>query len=175
MDGGSSCDGPLGSLNRLGSSCGAGGGTVLERLGRFGHGQDPVVSDLQDPWEAIKTLDPDEREFCRAAALLGVDPFAVHQEVAEAIAAFRERTEPAIREDMLASLEEITLPVQPALHHRETAMPSIRVEGLVAAGGPACVSRTVVCLSSRHRMQVQFSGEIHGEEASTKKEQPQGA
>ena len=183
---------------------------ALERLGRFGHGQDSVVSDLQDPWEAVKTLDPDEHEFCRAAALLGVDPFAVHQEVAEAIAAFRERTEPAIREDMLASLDETTLPAaspwldyarqalegqdagsgnewaairhglrdiglpevqaakpweqgyalakslrhglgygdgrfdfaapgQPALHHRETAMPSSRVEGLVAAGGPACV------------------------------------
>ena len=70
----------------------------------------PTESDLQDPWEAVKTLDPDEREFCRAAALLGVDPFAVHQEVAEAIAAFRERIEPAIREDMLVSLEEATLP-----------------------------------------------------------------
>ncbi|KKZ13343.1 MAG: hypothetical protein TE42_00740 [Candidatus Synechococcus spongiarum SP3] len=182
---------------------------VLDRLRSFGHRQDSVISHLQDPWEAIKTLDPDEHEFCRAAALLGVDPFAVHQEAAEAITAFWERTEPAIREDMLASLEEATLPNaspwldetrkileredagsgnewaairrglrhrlpdlpiaqpwrrgyalarslrhdlgcgngwfdfassgQPALHHQEISMPSSRMEGLVAAGAPACV------------------------------------
>ena len=132
-------------------------------------------------------------------------PLAVHQEVAEAIATFRERTEPEIREDMLASLDETTLPEaspwldharetleredagngdewdavrrglstvqmakpweqgyalakllrhdlncgdgrfgftssgQPAVHHRETVMPSSRMEGLVATGTPACV------------------------------------
>lgn len=178
---------------------------VLERLGRFGHGQDAVASHLQESWTTIKALDPDEHEFCRAAALLGVDPFAVHQEVAEAIVAFWDRTELVIREEMLASLEEATLPdaspwldqtrkmlacqdagggnewaairrglptvqtakpweqgyalarslrrdldhgdgwfnfaapEQPALHHQETAMPSGRMEGLVAAGAPACV------------------------------------
>ena len=180
---------------------------VLERLRSFGHRQDTVVSDLlQDPWEAIKALDPDEREFCRAAALLGVDPFAVHQEEADEITTFWERTGAAIREDMLASLDETetTLPEaamwlddtgkmleredagsgneweairhglpmvqrakpweqgymlarslrraldcgdgrfdfassgQPAVTCRETAMPSSRMEGLVAAGTPAC-------------------------------------
>lgn len=177
---------------------------VVERLRSFGHRQDSVVSDLQDPWEAIKGLNPDEHEFCKAAALLGVDPFAVHQEVAEAIVAFWERTEPVIREDMLASLEETNLPDaspwldhtreilehqeagsgneweairgglpgmqmvqpweqgyalarllrcdlgcgdrrfdfaspgQPVLHHQEMAMPSSRMQGLVAAGAPTC-------------------------------------
>ena len=181
---------------------------VLERLGRF-PGQGSVVSDLEDSWNAIQTLDPDEHEFCHAAALLGVDPFAVPQEVAEAIAAFWEHTEPALREDMLASLEETNLPKaspwldhtremlehqdtgnekewaaircgisdglpamqmakpweqgyalarslrrgldygdgrfdfaapgQPVMHHQETDMPFSRVEGLVAAGAPACV------------------------------------
>lgn len=178
---------------------------VLDRLRSFSPRQDSVISDLQNPWEAIKNLDLDEREFCRAAALLGVDPFAVHQEVAEAIVTFWGRTEPEIREDMLASLDETTLPDastwldharetleqedagngneweairrglltvqmtkpwkqgyelakllrhdlscgdgrfdftasgQPAVHHRETVMPSSRMEGLVAAGTPACV------------------------------------
>ena len=178
---------------------------VLEQLRSLGYRQDSVVSDLQDAWASIKALDPDEHEFCRAAALLGVDPFAVHQEVAEAIVAFRERIEPTIREDMLASLEETSLPGafpwldhtreilereaagsgnewaairdglptvqmtkpweqgyalarslrrdldcgdgrfdfassrQPALHHQEADMPSSRIEGLVAAGAPACV------------------------------------
>ena len=177
---------------------------VLERLRSLGHRQDSVVSDLQDPWDAIKALDPEEDEFCRAAALLGVDPFAVEQEMEEAITAFWQHTGTAIREDMLASLDEATLPGasrwldhtrawlegedndngnewaairhglppvpmttpwqqgyalarslrraldhgdgrfefaapgQPALHHRETAMPSSRMEGLVAADGPAC-------------------------------------
>jgi len=177
---------------------------VLERLRGFGRQQDLVVPDLQDSWRAIKELDPDEREFCRAAALLGVDPFTVHQEAAEAIATFWQRTAPAIREDMLAGLEDSTLPQaspwldqtremlerqdgesgtewaavrgglptvqtgqpweqgyalakslrhsldcgdgrfdfassgQPALHYRETAMPSSRIEGLVAPSTPAC-------------------------------------
>ena len=33
---------------------------------------------------------------------------------------------------------DFAAPGQPALHHRETAMTSSRMEGLVAAGGPAC-------------------------------------
>ena len=178
---------------------------VLKRLGSVDHGQDGVVSDLQDAWDTIKALDPEEDEFCRGAALLGVDPFAVGQDVEKAIISFWQSAETTIREEMLASLDEATLPGasrwldetrawlegedtstgnewsairdglppvrtmtapwqqgyalarslrralhhgdgrfdfaapgQPALHHRETAMPSSRVEGLVAAGRPDC-------------------------------------
>ncbi|SAY39127.1 hypothetical protein [Candidatus Synechococcus spongiarum] len=81
---------------------------VLERLRSFGHQQDSVASDLQGAWSAIKALDPEEDEFCRAAALLGVDPFAVEQDMEEAIIAFWQHTETAIREDMLASPDEAT-------------------------------------------------------------------
>ena len=79
---------------------------VLERIKDLGCQQGSVVSDLEDSWQAIKNLDPEEHDFCRAAALLGIDPFHVGEEKAETIIKFWERTNPFIREDVLASLEE---------------------------------------------------------------------
>lgn len=58
---------------------------------------------LQQDWAAIQTMDDDEREFCRAAALLGEDPFAVAQPLADRIIDFWRCSEPAIREDALAT------------------------------------------------------------------------
>ena len=72
---------------------------VLERL--RGHGLNPGV--LADEWTAINTLDPDEREFSRAAALLGVDPFDVSDSLAGAIAELWEGSDPALRGDALAA------------------------------------------------------------------------
>ena len=79
---------------------------VLERMKDLGYQQGSVVSDLEDSWQAIKNLDPEEHDFCRATALLGIDPFHVGEEKAEAIIKFWECTNPFIREDVLASLEE---------------------------------------------------------------------
>ena len=58
---------------------------------------------LCSEWSAIQTLDEDEREFCRAAALLGQDPFAVPQPLAEQLIDFWHHAEPTIREDALAN------------------------------------------------------------------------
>ena len=58
---------------------------------------------LQRDWAAIQSTDSDERTFCRAAALLGVDPFAVPQPLADQIVDFWRCVEPAIREDALAT------------------------------------------------------------------------
>ena len=57
----------------------------------------------QREWAAIQAVDEDEREFCRAAALLGQDPFAVPQPQAEQLIHFWGRVEPTIREDALAT------------------------------------------------------------------------
>ena len=58
---------------------------------------------LRSEWSAIQATDEDEREFCRAAALLGQDPFAVPQRLAAELIDFWRRAEPAIREDALAT------------------------------------------------------------------------
>lgn len=74
---------------------------VLERL----HA-DPATSvaaeNLGRVWSAVNGLAGAEVEFSRAAALFGVDPFDVRDDVADAIVAFWERTAPSVREDALA-------------------------------------------------------------------------
>ena len=58
---------------------------------------------LQRDWAAIQSADADERTFCSAAALLGQDPFAVPQALADQIVDFYGSVEPAIRADALAT------------------------------------------------------------------------
>ena len=65
---------------------------------------------LCEEWAAVNAVDPEEREFCRAAALLGIDPFDVDDERADAIAAFWESAEPALREEALAAADADSLP-----------------------------------------------------------------
>ena len=81
---------------------------VLERL----HG-DPetglAANNLGRAWNAVNNLDPDEREFSRAASLLGIDPFDVQDSVADAIVTFWESTDPSVREDALATATEDSL------------------------------------------------------------------
>ena len=75
---------------------------VLERLhGR--PGTDAAASDLGRAWNAVNDLDADELEFSRAAALLGVDPFDVCDEVADRIVTFWKHAPPSVRDDALAS------------------------------------------------------------------------
>ena len=61
---------------------------------------------LQEDWAAIQSANEDEREFCRAAALLGQDPFAVPPPLADQIIEFWGRVEPSVREDALATASE---------------------------------------------------------------------
>ena len=79
---------------------------VLERLRSRGM----TLETLDREWAAVNTLDPDEREFSRAAALLGIDPFDVSDSLADAIVKFWEHTEPSIRDDALAAASADCLP-----------------------------------------------------------------
>ena len=72
---------------------------VLDRLPN----DDPDAELLRTEWGAIQAADEDEREFCRAAALLGQDPFATPRALADQIIDFWERTAPPLREDALAA------------------------------------------------------------------------
>ncbi len=71
---------------------------VVDRLA-----DDPAAASLREEWGAIQAADEDEREFCQAAALLGRDPFATPQELADQIIDFWHRTAPSLREDALAT------------------------------------------------------------------------
>ncbi len=73
---------------------------VLKRLKSLDDKEDAVQ--LSEAWAAINDLDPEERDFSRAAAMCGIDPFDVEDSIGEAIAAFWERIQPSIREDALA-------------------------------------------------------------------------
>lgn len=178
-------------------------GAVLARLRGTDSG-DMAAECLSQSWAAIESLDPDEREFSHAAALLGLDPFDVPDSVADAITRFWEASAPSIRHEALASASEDSLsrvsrwlddsidalaeaggktdwarfrfakPVDSgvppwergyavaravrrqlgigggrydfeatgslAIHHREAHSPSKRLQGLVAADAPACVT-----------------------------------
>ena len=81
---------------------------VIERL----HGlrdTAPAADNLARDWNAVNGLDADELEFSRAAALLGVDPFDVPDQVAAAIVAFWEGADPSVRDDALATATEDSL------------------------------------------------------------------
>lgn len=81
---------------------------VIERL----HGRPetrPAADNLGRAWNAINDLDPDEQEFSRAAALLGIDAFDVEEPVADALMAFWEQADPSIRDDALAVASEHSL------------------------------------------------------------------
>ena len=71
---------------------------VIDKL----HGENLELPALAEAWGAVDALDPEEREFVRAAALLGVDPFDVGDAVADAIVGFWQETPPNLREDALA-------------------------------------------------------------------------
>ena len=81
---------------------------VIERL----HGRPDTATaadNLARDWHAVNDLDAEEIEFSRAAALLGVDPFDVPDEVAAAIVAFWERADLSVRDDALATATEDSL------------------------------------------------------------------
>ena len=81
---------------------------VFERIRGVGRHEHAVES-LADAWEAVNALNSDEQEFSRAAALLGIDPYEVSDDVASAVIDFWETVDPSIREDALASASEESL------------------------------------------------------------------
>lgn len=78
---------------------------VLERL-RTKH---ISFDSLESEWLAIKSLDSDEREFCQAAALMGLDPFNISEQTAELITQVWNRTDPGVREEVFGSAQEQSL------------------------------------------------------------------
>jgi hypothetical protein len=60
---------------------------------------------LQEEWRAIRDLEPDEEEFCRLAATLGLDPFQVPEDLAGKVIEAAEKVPSAIQEEFFASAD----------------------------------------------------------------------
>lgn len=71
---------------------------VIERLRSEGVLETP----LQKDWDAINKLDADERAFCKAAAMAGLDPFDLSEGDDEALISASERVPKSLLDDLLS-------------------------------------------------------------------------
>ena len=78
---------------------------VIERL-RLGEAS---FNELESEWHSIESLDEDAREFCQAAALMGLDPFDTDAETADQVSRVWNHIDPAIREEALATAQAHSL------------------------------------------------------------------
>ncbi len=74
---------------------------------------------LQDEWRALRDLEPDEEEFCRLAATLGLDPFQVPEDLAGKVIEAAEKVPLAVQEEFFASAD-LEILVEEAGALRET-------------------------------------------------------
>ena len=56
---------------------------------------------LEGDWKTIRNLNPEQAEFCRAAAMAGLDPLDVSEDLADAIERLWNETPASLREDAL--------------------------------------------------------------------------
>lgn len=63
-----------------------------------------------EEWDIINNkLDNDEEEFCRATAMLGLDPFDIEPELADQVTTVWNEADPLIREELMLASDETTL------------------------------------------------------------------
>lgn len=72
---------------------------VLARVRETGS----ALSDLDADWRAVRAGDADDREFCRAAALAGLDPYDVPDAAADSLVRFWNEVPESMRRDALGS------------------------------------------------------------------------
>lgn len=80
-------------------------GDVIERL----RSKRTPFESLESEWRAIESLDLEEREFCQAVAITGLDPFDLDAPTADRIARIWNQMDPAIREEALGAAPEHSL------------------------------------------------------------------
>ena len=59
---------------------------------------------MEEAWQGVRELDEEERDFARAAALLGADPFDSDDRLADSIVEFWQGIPPSLREDSLVAV-----------------------------------------------------------------------
>ena len=81
--------------------------TVLEKMEQ----EKQPMETLREEWESIQAMDEEEREFARAAALIGADPSDIDGELADQIMEMWKDICPSLREDTLRGITDVrTLP-----------------------------------------------------------------
>ena len=75
--------------------------TLIEDVLRRLQERDTPWVDVASDWKAIGTVEPDDREFCQAAALAGFDPFNIPSASAREVERLWDGTPPALREEAL--------------------------------------------------------------------------
>ena len=84
---------------------------IEDVLGRMRQQNLPLET-LEEAWQGVRELDEEERDFARAAALLGADPFDPDDELADAIVEFRQGVPASLRGDSLgAATDAASLPM----------------------------------------------------------------
>ena len=79
---------------------------VIARLKSNNVGDVPWIEE----WDVINNkLDDDEKEFCRATAMLGLDPFDIETELADQVTTVWNEVDPLIREELMLASDGTTL------------------------------------------------------------------
>ena len=79
---------------------------VIARLKGNNVGDVPWIEE----WDVINNkLDNDEKEFCRATAMLGLDPFDIETELADQVTTVWNEVDPSIREELMLASDGTTL------------------------------------------------------------------
>ena len=76
---------------------------IEDVLGRMRQENLPLET-LEEAWQGVRELDEEERDFARAVALLGADPFDLDDALADGIVEFWEGVPPSLREDSLGAV-----------------------------------------------------------------------
>ena len=98
---------------------------VLARVRETGS----AFPDLEADWRAIRTGDMEDRDFCRAAALAGLDPYDVPDAAADSLARFWNEIPESMRRDALGSAPADALDAL-----RRWLLEQTEVRGEVASG-----------------------------------------
>ena len=96
------------STDEMESACRSSIEAVLDKMRQ----ENLPVETLEESWQAICELDEEERDFARAAALLGADPFEIDDELANGIVEFWQGIPPSLREDALGGGNVGSLPLE---------------------------------------------------------------
>ena len=121
---------------------------IEDVLGRMRQQNLPLET-LEEAWQGVRELDEGERDFARAAALLGADPFDLDDELADGIVEFWQGIPSSLREDSLGAVTNAdSLPAVKRWVERCLEALDERDQNSVATSGWAALRGTVQPSSS---------------------------
>jgi hypothetical protein len=117
---------------------------IEDVLGRMRQENLPLET-LEEAWQGVRELDEEERDFARAAALLGADPFDLDDALADGIVEFWEGVPPSLREDSLGAVTSVeSLPAVRRWVERSLEVLDQQDESAVATSGWTAIRNSVL-------------------------------